>query len=144
MVVFEEPGDEFELENVKKKNLITKVRTIFFLLIFLLVIFFIVKNDFSFSFGGKDVFEGICYPANARNSVDDEELSLEKAEKVIASNLSFFKGLPNFQKIFVKKEPIGYKQKSILIIIASFNGEDKQHKNIPKELCGFQIKVVYK
>jgi hypothetical protein len=144
MVVFEEPGDEFELEKVKKKNFATKVRTISFLIIFLLVIFFIAKNDFSFAFGEKDVFEQVCGPANTRNSAEDEDLGLQKAKKAIESNKGKFKDLPGFQNIFAKKEPMGYKQKEVSMVMISFDVEDNKHKIIPKELCGFQTRVIYK
>lgn len=144
MVVFEEPGDEFELEKVKNKNLTTKVRTTSFLIIFLLVIFFIAKNDFSFVFGEKIVFEQICGPANTRNSAEDEDLGLQKAKKAIKINKRGLEDLPGFQNIFAKKEPVGYKQKEVPVVIISFDVEDRKHKIIPKELCGFQTKVIYK
>lgn len=144
MVFFEEPGDEFELEKVKKKNLTTKIRTILFFIVFLFIIFFIVKNDFSFAFGEKVVFEEVCGPANTKNFVSDEDLNLSKAKKAILSNEQFFKDLPNFQKIFAKKEPIGYKNKNISTITVVFSRENKEHKIIPKEICGFQVNVFYK
>lgn len=145
MIEFEDLDDEFEVEQLKKRDMATRIRTAAFFIVFLIVIFSLAKNGFSFDFGSgggeKDIAvqcDGIEYKSN-----EDAELMLTKAMEVVSKNSKEIQSLSGYVKSSAILEPAGYKGRQIPVIRLILNQLDT-NKKLPNDLCGFQLKVIYK
>lgn len=139
---FEDLDDKFEFEKAKKRSAFTKIRIATLLIIFIILISFAAKNNFSFAFRSGDKFEEICGPGNTLKSIDDQELIAEKSKRALQSNLENLKEIDGFSRVYVSNEPIGYKNKKVPVINIVFSYSDQQQKIIPKQICGFNTNVI--
>ncbi|MDZ7611533.1 MAG: hypothetical protein U5L10_02110 [Candidatus Moranbacteria bacterium] len=139
---FEEPEDQYDFDEVKQKDVKTKIRVAVLFVVFLFLIFSIVQNDFNFSFvSGKD-YGFVCSPGNKLKRGDDDELETVKAKRVIESNLSKIEQIKGFEDAAVdyKKSYNGGKRPVVKIIL---NETAAKEKNLPEEICSFELKYEY-
>lgn len=140
-----EDDNNYELEKISKKNIFTRIKIIFLFLVFLFLIFTLAKNDYKLTFDNKNKLEFSCGPKNTLNpSYDDAEARTEKISRAIKSNEKLISSLVGFEKIYSAQEPRGYQGRNIMIVKVIFSQEDTSHKKIPKEMCGFNLEVIYK
>ncbi len=141
---FEDMDEQFEFEKEKRTSKKTKIRVATLFIVFIIIIAAIANNNFSFVFGAGEKFKKVCGPGNTRKARDDNELVKEKAKSAVASNLGNLKKIEGFFEAYAEAEPIGYKNKQIPVIKVIFNYEDDSQDIVPKELCNFDVKVLYK
>ena len=140
-----EDDNDYQLEKTTKRNIFTRLRVVVLFSFFLLLIFLLIKNDYSLAFDKREQLELICGPRNTLDtSVDDLEARQEKIQLAIQANQKNFSSLNGFQKIYATQEPIGYQGRKVWMAKAVFSEENPQHKKIPDQLCGFQLVVLYK
>jgi len=148
MVKYEDIDDNFDFSEEKKKG---KVKTIFrttvLFLVFLLVILFIISNDYSFAVNFNDNnqqgLEAVCGEDDKEVMIGDEELQQEKVKQVITANQAAFKQLPGFERVLIKEQPIGYRGSRRLVIELIFEGAVSDQVKLPERLCGFKLEAVY-
>lgn len=145
MIEFEEPGGEYELEKIKKSNLKVKVRVVTLFLVFLLVIFFLIKNDFNFDFFRTEVLrvEEKCDPKYAYSRNDEEETYLKKANTVLEENRSQLRSIEGFDRAFVESERVRFKGALRPIIKIFFKNTTDIPVKIPKCICGYRTEVFF-
>jgi len=141
---FEEPEDKLELKERGGINLRTKTRAAFLFACYLILILIIIGNDFSFVFSAGSKFVPVCGPANTKKLSDDDEFAKEKCQKALRANEEYFKKMPGYIEGKVTELPIGYKKNLIPVIQISFSEENPEHKEIPEEICGFEVQRLYK
>jgi len=146
MLSFEEPGGEFDFEKEKKKNVKTRVRVMFLFTLFVLMVVFLMKNNYRFDLpvNEKEGIGLICHSEDELAAGDDEELQLEKANSFIKNNKKIIGLERGFQKAYVTQEAIGYRGKRVAVINVEFEGVVSSKNKIPERICGFRTKIVYK
>ncbi|MEA1925677.1 MAG: hypothetical protein U9M90_00320 [Patescibacteria group bacterium] len=145
MIEFEEPGDEYDLEKVKKSNLKVKIRVATLFIVFLLLILFLVKNNFNFNFFKTEVLkiEEKCDPKYSYNRNDAEEIYLEKANMILEKNHSQFRSIEGFDKALIESEQVGLKGASRPVIKFFFKDNTDIPVKIPKYICGYRVEVFF-
>lgn len=144
MIVFEDQDGEYEVEQLKKRNLAVRIRTILFFAVFIIFIFSLAKNGFSFDFtsvGDSGDFKVLCEGIEYK-STDDSELMLTKAMEVLEKNKEKIQILKGYVKSSASLESAGYKGRQIPVIKVTLNQVDSN--KLPDSLCGYQLKVIYK
>ena len=140
---FEEPGSEFELEKIRKTNLATRIRVAVLFAVFILLIVFIIKNDFRFSLQEETKTELLCSDKNKLNLGDYRELQIEKAHTVVQENEKVVDSLDGFLRMFVVEEPLGYQGRSIPVINIEIKKTFFGKSEVPEEMCGFKVHILY-
>lgn len=143
MIVFEDPEADFQFEKIKQNDASVRWKILFFILVFLSFILFIIKNNFNLNLGTDREFELVCGPGNSYSSADDAELKEEKARKALKANEAVLVKSSNYAYGKVIKEPIGYNKSLKEVIAIGFYDFSSSTKKIPKEICGFQTKLIY-
>lgn len=140
-----EDDNDYVLEKATQKSLLTRLRLVFLFFVFLLIIFVLIKNNYSLSFDRKDLLEFTCGPNNTLDSSDDDfETRGEKIARAIQVNQQKISLLPGFEKVYSAQEPRGYQGRNIFVTKIIFSQENPEQKKIPEQLCGFDIDLVYK
>ncbi len=145
MIEFEEPGNEYDLEKIKKSDLKIKVRVATLFIVFLLAIFFLIKNNFSFNFFKTEVLkiEEECDLKYSYNWNDEEETYIKKANMVLKKNDSLLRSVEGFDRALVESEQVGLKGAPRPIIKIFFKDVTNVPIKIPKYICGYRVKVFF-
>lgn len=146
MIEFEEPGDEFDFEKIKKANLSVRIRTITLFVVFILVIVFLVRNDYNFNFFKTTTvgIEEFCDPSLQYVWSDEEMIYMGKANTVLEQNHEQLQELDGFHSATVEKEPIGYKGADRPVIKLLFEGRIASSLKIKERLCGYRVLATFK
>jgi len=146
VIEFEEPGDEYVLEEVKKSNIRTRVKVITLFVVFVLLILFLVKNDFNFNLFQTKImaFEDECDSKYAFNWNDEEEMYLDKANSVLAQHHDYLKGMIGFDYAIVETEPVGFQETNRPVIKIHFRGVNDTPVKLPERICGYRVSIIYK
>lgn len=145
MIEFEEPGDEYDLEKIKESNLKIRVRVATLFIVFLLVILFLIKNNFSFNFLKTEALriKEECDPKYSYNRNDEKEIYLKKANMVLEENHSQLISIKGFNKALVESEQVGFKGAPRPIIKIFFRDVTDIPIKIPKYICGYRVEVFF-
>ena len=146
MIEFEEPGDEYVLEEVKRSNIRTRIKVITLFVVFVLLVLFLIENDFNFNFFQTKImaFEDECDSKNAFNWNDEEEMYLDKANNVLAQHHEYFKNMVGFDYAMVESEPVGFQDTNRPVIKLFFRGINDASVKIPERVCGYRVSIIYK
>ncbi|MFO7807447.1 MAG: hypothetical protein R6V40_03440 [Candidatus Moraniibacteriota bacterium] len=142
---FQEPEDDYSFEGVKKTKTSTKIRIFILFLVFLLVIFIIIKNDFKLSFFSEDEKYDLGFKCSEENTLkdhDDDFLQKIKVKKAVKDNKKNFSHLDGFEGL-----EIAYKEKyngsRIPYMKVFLNGDPESYKAFPEDVCNFDLKVEF-
>lgn len=138
-----EDTNAYQVEKSNKKNFFIRLRATSLFILFLIIIFILIKNDYSLSFD-DDKLTFVCSPNNTLVSSDDGEAREEKIARAIQTNQQKISSLTGFKKVSSAQEPRGYQGRNIFVTKIIFSQESPEHKKIPEQLCGFDIDLVYK
>ena len=146
MIEFEEPGDEYELEEIKSTNFRTRIKVITLFVVFILLILFLVKNDFNLNLFQTKILavEDECDPKYSYNWNDEEEMYLDKANAVLSQHHEYLKNMTGFDYAIVESEPVGYQDRDRPVIKLFFRGINETSVKIPERICGYRISITYK
>ncbi|MFW5884741.1 MAG: hypothetical protein ACOCUF_00700 [Patescibacteria group bacterium] len=142
MIQFEEPEDKYDFDPVKQKEIKTKIRVFSLFIIFLMLIVFAIKNDFSFEVGINKDIGFACSGDNTLKKGDDDELKAIKAEKALKDNEESLSKIKGFEEVVIDSEKT-YNGGNRPIFKIIFNNEYPEHSNIPDDLCGFSLEFKY-
>jgi len=146
VIQFEEPGAEYELEEIKTTNIKTRIKVITLFVVFILLVVFLIKNDFRLDLFQTKILkadEG-CDPKYEYNWNDEEVTYMEKANSVLSKYHSDFKEMMGFDYAIVESEPVGYQQGERPVIKVYFRGVNETPIRIPDRICGYRVTIIYK
>lgn len=146
MIEFEEPGDEYVLEEIKSTNLRTRIKVITLFVVFLLLVVFLIKNGFELNLFQTKILavEDECDPRYSFNWNDEEAMYMDKANSVLAQHYDFFRNMTGFDHAYVVSEPVGYQNMNRPVIKIFFRGVNDTPVKIPERICGYRVAVIYR
>lgn len=146
MIEFEEPGDEYVLEEIKGTNIRTRIKVITLFVVFALMVLYLVKNDFNFNLFQTRILavENECDPKYAFNWNDEEEMYLDKANSILSQHHEYLKNMLGFDYAIVESEPVGYQGTNRPVIKIFFRGVNDSSVKLPERLCGYRVSIIYK
>ena len=146
MIEFQEPDSKYELEKINEKDVKVRANVITLFMLFLFLVLLLVFNNFNFNFASNRAakLEQTCGAKNAYNWNDEEEVYLEKANKILSDNHGQFIKARGFKEAYVESEPIGYKKANKPVIKVFFEGVAESSVKVPERLCGYRVEAVFK
>jgi hypothetical protein len=148
MIEFEDSEAKYDFEDVGKKHKPkVAIRIATMLVIFLMIVLTLAKNDFDFNFM-KASFAQVpqkCDPEYSYNPHDTYADSVKNAENVLKDNVAEFSKVEGFSNGFVLDgQAEGKGGETSPKIIFEFDQIPKSGASIPQKLCGFKVTAVYK
>jgi hypothetical protein len=147
MIEFEEADAKYDFDETKGKSDKVKIRVITMFIIFLMVIFMLIKNDFNFNFLQTSLASvpQQCNPLYSYDPEDSQQSAVQNAKYILNENIMEFGRIEGFSNAFVVEgETAEIEKKQIPEIRLEFNELAQAGKQIPQNLCGFKVSVVYK
>jgi hypothetical protein len=146
MIEFEEPDAKYAFDESRSKGGSAKVKVLALLLIFVLLVLFLAKNNYKLNMLDTRIVPVItdCNLLYKFDLADSEVATIDNAEGVLEGNMSKFEELAGFYDGYVVSGSEVKSEKNVAEIVLEFKNVAKTDKSIPENICGFDVSVVYK
>ncbi|MEA2006854.1 MAG: hypothetical protein U9O20_01705 [Patescibacteria group bacterium] len=146
MIEFEEPDAKYTFDEERSKGGSAKVKVLALLFIFVLLTLFLAKNNYKFNMLDTQIVPVIadCNILYRFDSEDSEVVSIDNAKGVLKENMPKFEELTGFYDGYVASRSELKNEKNVAEIIVEFKDVTETEKSIPKNICGFDVFVVFK
>lgn len=145
MIVFEDQDGDYEVEQLKKSNVATKIRVAALFVFFIIIVSAFARNDYDFDFSGLSGDKEIkfkCEKESSNRTVDDLDKKLQEATEVLNNNMEIISGLRGYVGSSASLEPVGFKDMPVPVVTIVLN-QINNDKKYPEKICGYNLKVIY-
>ncbi len=141
---FSEHDDAFEIRIPFEKDSKVRWRIFILMVVFLFLIFSIIKNDYSLVFGKSKKADFFCSESAVSQPSDDFEYSLEKAQKVLGSNQEKLEKIEGYVSSRIFETTTGYNNNKKRAGVEMVFENSQTGNEMPSQICGFEVKVINK
>lgn len=146
MIEFEEPDAKYAFDEERSKGGSAKVKILALLFIFVLLVLFLAKNNYKLDMLDTQIVPVItdCNLLYKFDPKDSEVVTIDNAKGVLKENMPKFEELTGFEDGYVASRSELKNEKNIAEIILEFKDVTETERSIPKNICGFDVFVVFK